>query len=189
MGASEQRWEKVQRVARSTLRRHVDAATSDLRDDLTQESAVLAWKWFSQLRDERRLPGAVRTIAHRLRGRELRRRRRQGWLQFVEFGVHGVAEPVDEERDPPALRVAGRRVPLPWLVDRLARVLRRLSPLDQRLLLGFHEGFCCAELAGRFGRSEDCVKTRIHRARRRVRIMFEELVEAARDLEDPVGEE
>ena len=69
------------------------------------------------------------------------------------------------------------------------RVLRGLQPLDQRLLLGFHEGFCCAELASRFGRTEDCVKTRIHRARQRVRTVFEELVRTSGNLEEPELEE
>ena len=55
--------------------------------------------------------------------------------------------------------------------------------------MGFHEGFCCAELALRFGRSEDCVKTRIHRARRRVRSVYEDLVRLSGDLDDSETEE
>jgi DNA-directed RNA polymerase specialized sigma24 family protein len=62
--------------------------------------------------------------------------------------------------------------------------MQGLPALDRQLLLGFHEGFCCAELASRFGRSEDCVKTRISRARRRVRTVFEDLVRVSGNLEE-----
>ena len=79
--------------------------------------------------------------------------------------------------------IAGRRVPLHRARAFLQEALAELLPIDRQLLLGLHEGFCCAELAERFRRSESCVKTRIHRARRRVRIAMETCVRAAGSLE------
>jgi DNA-directed RNA polymerase specialized sigma24 family protein len=86
---------------------------------------------------------------------------------------------VEERR----LAIAGRRVPLHRARFLLRQALQQLDPLDRQLLLGLHEGFCCAELAERFRRSETCVKTRIHRARRRVRLAMETCVRAAGSLE------
>ncbi|MEO6598100.1 MAG: sigma factor-like helix-turn-helix DNA-binding protein [Planctomycetota bacterium] len=80
--------------------------------------------------------------------------------------------------------IAGRRVPLRWARPCLQRALTRLSLIDRQLLLGFYEGFCCAELAARCGRTEQCVKTRIHRARRRVQEEIEASVRAADDLDE-----
>jgi DNA-directed RNA polymerase specialized sigma24 family protein len=58
----------------------------------------------------------------------------------------------------------------------------RLKPLDRELLLGFYEGFCCAELAERFDRSPTCVKTRLHRARRRIQREVEACARTAGSL-------
>ncbi|MCK5944109.1 MAG: hypothetical protein KAI24_19140 [Planctomycetes bacterium] len=189
MGGTEQRWVQMVAVARRFLRRYRDATTRHLREDLAQEAAMLAWQWADRIADESRLEAAVRTIARRLRARTLRARVRRGRLQFVPFGEADVDDPVARTPDERSLRIGARAVPVGWAVGRLGRVLRCLSELDQRLLLGFHEGFCCAELASRFGRTEDCVKTRIHRARRRVQHLFEGMVREAGPLDDHVGEE
>lgn len=169
--------------------RYGDAATRALRDDMVQEASLLVWMWSGQIHDEARIGAAVCTIARRYRARALLAEQRRSWLRYVEFGAEGVSEPVVEELDEHCLSIDGRTVPLGWARRRLRGVLAELTPLDQKLLMGFHEGFCCAELALRFGRSEDCVKTRIHRARRRVRIVFEDLVRLAGDLDDSETEE
>ena len=188
MEGSEQ-WGWVSQQARRALRRFRDSDTCDLREDIVQESSVLAWQWRDRISDDARLGAAVQTITRRQRSRSLAAVRKRGWLHYVEFGGLGVAEPLAPEPVERCLRIDGRPVPLLWAKRRLARVLRRLPALDQQLLLGFHEGFCCAELASRFGRTEDCIKTRIHRARRRVRSVFEELVRASDNLEEPELEE
>ena len=134
-------------------------------------------------------PKLSSSIARRQRLRALRARVDGGALQFVPFGESDVDEPVAQRREPAQLRIAERAVPVAWAVRRLDRALDRLPALDQQLLLGFHEGFCCAELASRFGRTEACIKTRIHRARRRVQRILEGFVRGAGEPEDHEGEE
>lgn len=189
MERGEQRWGEVVAVARAYLRRFRDPVTRARCDEIAQDAAVLAWQWADRLSDRARLAAAVRTIARRQRLRVLRERVERGRLQFVPFGEVGVVEPVDDGDEPDRLRIAQRSVPVGWAVRRLDRVMRCLPELDQHLLLGFHEGFCCAELASRFGRTEACVKTRIHRARRRVQRLMEGLVRSAGAPDDDRGEE
>lgn len=184
-----EQWSWVSRQARQALRRFQDGRTCALREDIAQEACVLAWQWQSRTSNEVRLGAAVQTIAKRQRARTLAAAKKGRWLQFVDFGEAACMEPCAPEVTEELLKIDGKSVPVPWAKRRLARVLRCLSALDQQLLLGFHEGFCCAELASRFGRTEDCIKTRIHRARRRVRTVFEDLVRVSNDLEEPELEE
>ena len=95
----------------------------------------------------------------------------------------GATASVDDDRDERRLLIAGRRVPLHDARTFLHRALLQIDALDRQLLLGLHEGFCCAELADRFRRSESCVKTRIHRARCRVRSAVETSVREANGLD------
>ncbi len=157
-------WQRAHSAANRWLGRYSDTWTRQNREDLAQEAAIAAWQWVGELERPERFRAAVNTIAMRVRGRALReRRRREQVMTFLAAGSATV-----EEREP-HVQVVGRRVPVwrvrPWLLW----ALDRLGPLDRRMLLEFHEGFCCAELAERFRRSLACVKTRIHRARRRVR--------------------
>jgi DNA-directed RNA polymerase specialized sigma24 family protein len=80
-------------------------------------------------------------------------------------------------------RVAGSVVPFQRLLPCIERALVRLPLEDRRLLLDFHAGFCCAELSARCNLSEAAVKTRLHRARRRVQKEIEACVRAAGDLD------
>ncbi len=75
------------------------------------------------------------------------------------------------------LEVAGVMMPTTWLLDRLEAVLSSETRLNAAILMAYYEGFSCAELAERYGMSEQCVKVRIHRSRRRVRRHFEARVE------------
>lgn len=168
------RWARAQ--AEGHLRRHNDAWTRTHRDDLVQEASLAAWRWSKRQHDGKRFWAAIRTITRRIRVRSLRqaareRRACQGRI-LASAGVSG-------ER---IYEVLGRRVPehrlLPWFES----ALKQLPDLDQQLLLAFHEGFCCAELAVRFRRSVPCVKTRIHRARRRVQRCVEEFASVADGL-------
>jgi len=184
-----EQWQWVSRQVRLALARYRDGKTHAMREDIVQESCVLAWQWADRLSDDARLGAAVHTIAKRQRSRALAAAKKGSWLQYVDFGEPGVVDPSAPVADEQSLSIDGRTVPLPWAKRRLMRVLRYLPALDQKLLLGFHEGFCCAELASRFGRTEACVKTRIHRARQRVRTVFEDLVRISADLEEPELEE
>lgn len=176
MERTERLWSVALGCANDFLRRFADAFTRSERDDLVQETAWTAWRWADRLRDEGRFAAAVRTIARRKRWTALheeRRRREQGaWL-------------VGRRHDEPGqtFLVVGRKVPLDWLMHRLHTVLARLREIDRQLLLCIHEGFCCAELASRFRLSEQSVKARVHRARRRVQMEIEDAVREAGDFD------
>jgi DNA-directed RNA polymerase specialized sigma24 family protein len=181
MAGSEQQWAWVRRQAAWFLRRHRAASLDDAGEDLVQEATLAAWRWAARPHDRARLWVALRTIVRRLRMRatDTRRRRR---LVCDNVRVDELADRV-AEKAPSDLCIDGQQVPIGWACSRLPDVLAGLPALDRQLLLGFHEGFCCAELAHRFGRTEECVKSRIHRARRRVRTEFECLVRAADELD------
>lgn len=193
MQSSEQPWGGVVAVAERYLARFRDPMTRALREEIAQESAVLAWQWIDKLQDVSCLDAAVRTIARRQRLRTLRARGRDGRdgrRRFVPLpGDDDSAAPVAPPAEQISLRIGARAVPSSWAVQRLDRALARLAPLDRRLLMGFHEGFCCAELAFRFGRSEACVKTRLHRARRSVQRHMEQLACAAGSFDEEGTEE
>ena len=176
-------WAEACRQAKLFLRRYGDAASRRSRDDLVQETALAAWQWRGRMRDAGRLGAALRTIARRTRNRFVAAERRRSELLAAVLAERshapGEALPAAE----PRLCIAGREVEFAWARARLEQALQRLSPLDRQLLLAFHEGFCCAELAERCGRSEQCVKARIHRARRRVRKELEGIVRAAGALD------
>lgn len=167
-------WRWAHKQADGFLRRHGDPWTKSHREDLVQESTIAAWRWAEDARDPRRFWAAVRTISLRVRGRAMHAAARaRDVLQECAL-ARGSREP--DERH---YRIAGKRVSAQRVRPLLDAALGRLPELDRQLLLAFHEGFCCAELAVRFRRSDSCVKTRIHRARRRVQRDVEACVRAA----------
>ncbi len=175
MERSEDLWQRAHTEAKNWLRRYHDAWTRNHRDDLVQEAAIAAWRWADGARHRERFWAAVHTITRRLRGRGLKAPTiEHASPAFVEEAA--AAEPEIGECH---YLIAGRRVPAhcvrPWLHE----ALQRLGTIDRQLLLGFYEGFCCAELAERFRRSRACVKTRIHRARRRIQKEVEACVRTA----------
>ncbi|MGK0265496.1 MAG: DNA-directed RNA polymerase specialized sigma24 family protein [Planctomycetota bacterium] len=182
-------WEWVIRQARRTLRCYSDRETNEERDDIVQDACVLVWEWADNLSDIERLGSAVHTIVKRQRSRSVRASKKRRSIKLVDFGEPAAMHPPAPATPDSNLSIAGKPVPLGWAKGRLQRVMQALPPLDRQLLLGFHEGFCCAELASRFGRSEGCVKTRISRARRRVRTVFEDLVRMSGNLEESESEE
>jgi DNA-directed RNA polymerase specialized sigma24 family protein len=159
------------------LRRYGDPWTRDHCDDLVQETTIAAWRWAQRPHDPTRFWGALQTITRRLRSRT---------RHLAHQGQQAEVLPADwsEQRGPTAdeerhFRIAGRRVPAHRALPLLRKAMARLKPIDRQLLRGSGEGFCCAELAQRFGRSEQCVKTRLSRARRRVQEDIEAIVRAA----------
>ncbi len=181
MAVEEETWRAARDLAHSCLRRFGDAWTVRERDDLAQESLMLAWQWAGRACEPHRAKAAVRTIASRLRIRGLHRRPRNrvditpigGALELV------VAAPPDAR----TFVIAGRRVTAEWLLPRLQRELTRLRPIDRELLLAGNEGVGSAELARRFDRSVAVVRTRAYRARRRVQRAIENEVRAADALD------
>ena len=67
MRREQQPWQEVVKAAERYLTRFRDPMTRALRDEIAQESAVLAWQWVDKLQDASRLDAAVRTIARRQR--------------------------------------------------------------------------------------------------------------------------
>lgn len=179
MQRSDDVWERAYQQASNYLRRHGDTWTQSHRDDLVQEATIAAWRWAQAPHDPKRFWAAVRTITRRIRCRAMWNARR---LRTNDPGLSSA--PDDGDREERRFEIGGRRVPLHRARTLLQRALRHLDPVDKQLLLGLHEGFCCAELAERFRRSESCVKTRIHRARRRVRAAVETFVRDAGSLEN-----
>ncbi len=169
-------------MARAYLGRYRDPQTRALREEIAQEAAVLTWQWSGKLQDADRLAAAVRTITRRQRLRALRGAAGRAKVQFTALDGSAATEPAADRPTPPMMRIGSRMVSAAWAVQRLDVILPRLSALDRRLLLAFYEGFCCAELAARFERSESCIKTRLHRARRRVQRWLEELVGAEGEI-------
>ena len=178
-GSSDELWQRAHEGARTWLRRYPDVWTRNHRDDLVQEASLAAWRWSGGVRHQERFWAAVQTIATRIRCRAKRSPTRVHVSQAL-VAAATAAEPDREERH---YLIAGRRVPAHCAAPWLRTALQRLRPIDRDLLLGFHEGFCCAELAERFRRSLPCVKTRLHRARRRIRKEIEAAARTAGGLD------
>ena len=172
-------WRRAHQQADGFLRRHGDPWTRSNRDDLVQESTIAAWRWAQAPHDPQRFWAAVRTITRRVRGRAMYAAARARAVHLESAAGVGCSRDPDDRH----FRIAGQCLPEHRVRPFLDAALARLSDLDRRLLLAFHEGFCCAELAVRFRRSDSCVKTRIHRARRRVQRDVEACVRAADSLD------
>lgn len=182
MAVEDQTWCAARDAASAFLRRYCDPWTTRERDDLAQESVTIAWQWARGRGEPRRVQAAVRTIARRLRSRGLKLRGRQPCM--VAEASDRLDHCVGTEAEPSRVhRVAGRRVCVTWLRERLMRGLARLRPLDRTLLLANNEGFCVAELACRYERTPAAVKARLHRARRRLQLEIEAAVRAADALD------
>ena len=170
-----QAWTTAWRQARTFLARWRDPATRNERDDLAQEAALVAWQQAASVRDGEAFPAMVRTIARRVRCRRLQTLSKSGWP---------LAQPLTDElvgyqaeRD--CFLVCGNVVDRLWLLVQLDMVLAEIDGTNRQLLLMFHEGFCCAELAMRFRLPEPLVKVRLYRTRNTVRARLEAKVRKA----------
>jgi len=163
------------RVAYRFLGRWRDGFTRSSRDELAQQAALLALDRRHTLRDIGKFPAFVRTIARRLRSHATREILKRGGLSLdrADTVSEGLAEP---EEECVLLRVRGALVERRILIGELDRMLTRLTDLNRRILLSYYEGFTCAELAARFNMAEESVKVRIHRARGKLRRLFERRV-------------
>ena len=170
-------------IAYRFLGRWSDGFTRSFRHELAHESAIVAWDRQHTLRDPHKFAAFVRTIARRLRSQAARRS-----LRRDEVSIHAedhLWEQLAEQRaERVLLPVRGRQVDREVLLRHLDGALEMLTRLNRRLLLSYYEGFSCAELAARFGLTEDTVKVRVHRARSRLRRVFEQRV---RSLNEECG--
>lgn len=179
MAEGEPTWGTAAKQATRFLRRYHDPWTRQQRDDLVQEATIAAWRWSDRVHDPRRFWAAVRTIVGRLRMRHRFLDRRRLLAQGVAAREAG-----DEGHEPErTIVIGGVRLPMATATALLRAAMQRLPEIDRELLRAFHEGFCCAELELRFGLTEPCIKTRIHRARRRLEKEIEASVRAAGDLD------
>jgi DNA-directed RNA polymerase specialized sigma24 family protein len=176
---SDEQWGSVLMQARRFLRRWHDRFTSSRRDDLAQDTALALWRFLQDHRDAVRVPSIVHTISRRARCRALKLAFRGG-AAVAEGGLAG-----DEQRrsDAACLRVGGLLVPRDWLLERLSALLGSISATNRRLVLGYYEGFSCAELGERSGLSEQAVKVRLHRSRTVLRRKLEVMTRAAGHFE------
>lgn len=163
------------RVAYGFLGRWRDGFTRSARDELAHQAALVALARRDMLRDERKFPAFVRTIARRLRSQAARETLERGGLSldWSDTVCEGIPEP---EPECILLRVRNALVEQKVLLAELDEMLARLTGLNRQLLLSYYEGFSCAELAVRFGIREECIKVRIHRARGKLRQFFEKRV-------------
>jgi DNA-directed RNA polymerase specialized sigma24 family protein len=174
MERSEDLWRRARIQIEGWLRRYGDPWTRDHCDDLVQETTIAAWRWSLRPHDATRFWAAMQTITRRLRAR----------TRMLAHRGPPLPEPLDDacapgEPDERHFRIAGRKVPAHRALPILRDALGRLKPIDRLLLRSEAEGFCCAELAVRHGRSEVCIKARLWRARRRVQRDIEAMVRAA----------
>jgi RNA polymerase sigma factor (sigma-70 family) len=179
MEQSDDLWRLAHTQAKTWLRRCPDSWTRNHQDDLIQEASLAAWQWAAEVRHRERFWAAVHTIAARIRGRA----KREPTRVHVSHALVATATAREPEPGDRHYRIAGRRVSQQRAAPWLRAALGRLQPLDRELLLGFYEGFCCAELAERFARSATCVKTRLHRARRRIQREVEACARTAGGLD------
>ena len=166
-------------LARCFLDRWRDPWTRAARDDCAQETVIRALERLPIMRDETRFPALVRTIARRMRYREIVDRRRLG-LASLEAGSLRCERAAAKERVD-GYRVRGEVVEKRWLLGALEDALSVLCPLNRGLLRGYYEGFSCRELAERYGIEEECVKVRLHRGRKKIKRELEDRAIAASD--------
>lgn len=159
-------------AARHFLSRWRDGLTRSAAEDLAQEAVLEAWERRDTLRHRDRWASFVRTISRRRRCRAIEKHLR---LQFASLDADDDMQRhlAFEDRPPACFSVGARRVPLHWCLGELGGMLRRLGPLNERIVRSYYEGFSCRELAERYSLPEETVKVRLHRSRSRIRREFE----------------
>ncbi len=144
-----------------------DAAAAD---DATQEAFISAYRGLSRFRGGSFRAWLMRIVANAARD-ELRRRKRRPTVSWDDFGG------LDEEANPhlvaegESLEEAAEREALRRLLERALAAL----PEQQRalLLLVDHWGFSYEEAAQALGLRLGTVKSRLSRARRRMRALLQ----------------
>ena len=155
------------------LSRWRDSFTRQHREDLVQESILIAWSQWGSMRRPERFASLARTVARRVRYRALAASR---------FELERRADGYDMEQilDPASIEVSKYfRVGGEWICSETAyRTLRELLAGDGeqgKILRSFYEGANCREIGARFGLSLPAVKVRLFRGRKRIRRRLEDL--------------
>jgi RNA polymerase sigma-70 factor, ECF subfamily len=142
--------------ARATARRLCRSRAEG--DDLFHEAVLRAFDKLDELRDNGRFRPwfyAVMLSVHRAR------HRRSFWRRFLPFTAD--VEPIDAGQQG---RIEG--------ADRMARALATLSPESREAIVLFElDGFSIEEIAGLQQQSPSAVKSRLARARARLRQHYE----------------
>ena len=157
-------------IARRFAGHWADAFTVNIVDDLAQQTTIETLVRYHQMLDRACLPGFIRTIARRLRFRELAQARRRN--QVLQTRAELLAFR-DRSAAPRALRVRSRWIDRDVLLCWLDEALARLAPLNAQLLREFYGGATCRDLAARHRMAPDTVKVRLYRSRERVRLTLE----------------
>jgi RNA polymerase sigma factor (sigma-70 family) len=179
MERSEELWRRAHTEAKTWVRRFPDAWTRNHQDDLVQETSLAAWQWAGEVRHRERFWAAVHTIGSRIRSRAKRAPTRV----HVSQALVVAAAACDREATERHYHIAGQRVSQQRATPWLRAALARLKPIDRELLLAFYEGLGCVELAARYRRTPTCIKTRLHRARRRIQKEVEARARTAGSLD------
>jgi RNA polymerase sigma-70 factor (ECF subfamily) len=134
----------------------------DLAADVAQEALIRAWRALPRFRGE----ASFATWLHRITVNA-------AWTQRKRAARHQGAPLEDRfEDEGPGPEVAGEMADLR---SRLRAAIGRLSP-GQRTVLVLRdvEGWSHAEVAGELGITQPTAKVRLHRARKRLRVLLEE---------------
>ena len=142
-------------------------------DDVVQETLLRAARYRRGLTDETRLKSwTLRIAANVMRDRK----RREGTLFFVDPEASELAELEGTEADPGSagewmrLTEFGVVMEHDALVGHVARLIGELPPGDVRVLRSYYrEPLSAARAASECGVASALVKTRLYRARRRLR--------------------
>lgn len=157
-GAAQRRFETLVRAHRSDLYRYAYWLCRDrfLAEDLVQETFGRAWKAWDSLRDEKAMKGWLFSILHNEHARLYEKKR----LDTEELEVDQVM--ADDELG----------------VDGALSMRQALEGLHETyrepLLLQVLGGFSCAEIGEMLSLNEAAVMTRVSRARKALRELFEQ---------------
>lgn len=125
-------------------------------DDLYHDALLAAWRKFGTLNDR----GSFRPWLYRIIVNKFKSRLRRPWWSKRQYLDERVLN--DKGGYDPTGRYAARR----WL----DRAFEALSPADKTLVMLFElEGWNITELAGIYGKPEGTIKSRLSRARRKMR--------------------
>jgi RNA polymerase sigma-70 factor (ECF subfamily) len=156
--------DRARATARRLCRSHAEG------DDLFHEAVLRAFDRLDELRDKERFQAwfyAVLLSVHRMR------HRRSFWKRFLPFDT--ADEPVDAGTES---RIEG--------ADRMARALAMLGPEAREAVVLFElDGFSVEEIAALQGESTGTVKSRLARARTRLREHYEKRAGVAAPRGEP----
>lgn len=167
-------WGRSWHETRRFLRRWSDTFTAASRDDLAADAVLETWLRQDHIAEPARVGAYARTIARRLRARRMDQHVRLPMLPLETEHAELLAAP--DPADEVHFRVLGEAVSSGWLWEQVEQLLASGPPLSGTLLLAYHGGASCRDLARSTALSVEAVKMRLHRTRHRLRRVLEERV-------------